>query len=83
MSDVRAHFGNAVRLRRKELGLSQEKLAEQANLHRTYLADVERGERNVSLENIVALIRALELSLSEFFAIYFEESNREQDADDL
>jgi CheY-like chemotaxis protein/DNA-binding XRE family transcriptional regulator len=49
------------------LGLSQETLAERANLHRTYISDVERGERNVSLENIVRLAHALDLSVAALF----------------
>ena len=52
-------FGQAVRDRRIELCLSQEKLAELADLHRTYVADIERGTRNVGLLNIVRLGDAL------------------------
>jgi transcriptional regulator with XRE-family HTH domain len=53
-------FGKAVRARRTALDLSQEKLAELAELHRTYVADIERGSRNVSLLNILRLAAALE-----------------------
>lgn len=73
MSKVKKLYGDAVRKRRYELGWSQEKLAEQAELHRTYVADVERGVRNISLENIIKLTRALELTLAEFFSNYFRE----------
>lgn len=52
-------FGRAVRRRREALGISQEELADRAGLHRTYIGDVERGERNISLVNIVKLARAL------------------------
>ena len=48
-------YGNAIKKRRSELGWSQEELAEVAQLHRTYIADIERGKRNLSLENIVKL----------------------------
>lgn len=52
-------FGMRVRQLRKESGLSQEKLAELSGLHRTYVSGVERGERNVSLLNIIRLSEAL------------------------
>lgn len=52
-------LGANVRKHRDALGLSQEDLAERCGLHRTYVGSVERGERNVSLENIVLLSRAL------------------------
>jgi len=52
-------FGSVVRSFRHALGLSQEDLAEDAGIHRTYIGAVERGERNISLLNIYALARAL------------------------
>ena len=55
------HFGQRVRARRYELGLSQEALAEAAGMHRTYVGSLERGERNVALLNIIRLAEALEL----------------------
>lgn len=54
-----ALFGRNVRRLRTAAGLSQEALADRAGLHRTYVSSVERGNRNVSLENIVALATAL------------------------
>jgi transcriptional regulator with XRE-family HTH domain len=57
--DPRALFGKHVRKLRLRRGLSQEKLAELANLHRNYVGGVERGERNIALLNIVALAHAL------------------------
>lgn len=52
-------FGQRVRTRREKLGWSQMTLAEEAGLHFTYVSSVERGERNVSLHNIVRLAEAL------------------------
>ena len=57
-------FGTAVRTARKGNSLTQQELADRASLHRTYIADIERGRRNVSLVNITALARALEISPS-------------------
>ncbi|MCU1462834.1 MAG: transcriptional regulator [Acidimicrobiales bacterium] len=52
-------LGDRVRARRTELGLSQEDLAAATGLHRTYVGSVERGERNISLLNIVRLADSL------------------------
>lgn len=59
---IRIAFGKIVRAKRVALALSQEKLAEKADLHTNYVGSVERGERNIALENIVALAKALECS---------------------
>lgn len=57
--DVLAAFGNRVRELRRKKGFSQETLAHASGLHRTYVSGVERGERNISLVNIVRLANAL------------------------
>ena len=57
-------LGAMVRELRAQLGVSQEVLAENCDLHRTYIGGIERGERNVSLENIVRLATALKVSPS-------------------
>jgi transcriptional regulator with XRE-family HTH domain len=59
-----------VKRRRYEIGISQEGLAERAGLHRTYVADIERGARNLAIENIEKLAVALEISISDLFASY-------------
>jgi DNA-binding XRE family transcriptional regulator len=58
-TDPTATFGARVRARRVELGMSQEALGMAAGLHRTYIGSLERGERNVSLLNIVRVAEAL------------------------
>lgn len=58
-------FGCRVRELREARGLSQERLAELAHLHRTYIGSVERGERNISLVNIHRIARALDVASSE------------------
>lgn len=55
-------FGAKVRALRDQLGFSQEKLAERSGLHRTYISDVERGARNISLNSINKLAAALQVS---------------------
>lgn len=66
--DVKKPFGASVRSWRNRLGISQEELGGRAGLHRTYVCDVERGARNVSLESIEKLACALEISLSTLFS---------------
>ncbi|MBY0229289.1 MAG: helix-turn-helix transcriptional regulator [Gemmataceae bacterium] len=63
--DVRERFGDAVRARREELELTQEALAGIAGIHRTYLSDIERGSRNVSLLNIEKLAAALSSTMAD------------------
>jgi transcriptional regulator with XRE-family HTH domain len=58
-------FGKALRAKRTELGLSQEKLADLAGLHFTYVSSVERGERNISLENMAKLAKALQCEIQD------------------
>ena len=52
-------FAFHLRRLRTSAGLSQEELADRAGLHRTYISSIERGQRNVSLENIFVLAKAL------------------------
>lgn len=63
--DTLAAFGAAVRAVRIERGVSQERLAELAGVHRTYVGSVERGERNVSLINIARIAHGLDMSAAE------------------
>lgn len=58
-------IGKAIRQRRKEFGISQEELADRSGINRTYIGDVERGERNLALVNIVVFAETLDLTASE------------------
>lgn len=58
-SDPKKLFGQRVRELRLARGVSQEALADEAGVHRTFMGSVERGERNISLENIVKIAKAL------------------------
>jgi transcriptional regulator with XRE-family HTH domain len=64
---ARVTFGRRVRQIRERQGLSQEQLADLASVHRTYMSSVERGQRNVGLDNIISLARALGVSPAQFF----------------
>ncbi|MBL7742577.1 MAG: helix-turn-helix transcriptional regulator [Chitinophagaceae bacterium] len=65
--DIKLKVGQRIKELRKELELSQEALANEAEVDRTYVTDVENGRRNVSLEILERLIKALKVSISEFF----------------
>lgn len=66
---VKKQFGNALRKVRQDKKLSQEALAEISSLHRTYISEVERGDRNISLINIVKLCNSLNIETSDLFKI--------------
>lgn len=75
-NDLKVAFGEAVRKFRVARGLSQEKLAERAGIHRTYIGDVERGLRNIALVNMHRIAAALEIPLSELIG----ETEKREDA---
>ena len=66
-STVKQHLALQLRQLRREKGWSQEKLAEKASMHRTYLAGIERSLRNPSLENLIKLANALGVTLTALF----------------
>ncbi len=66
--DIKKQVGDRVRELREEKGWSQEKLAEKANLHRTYIGQVERGEKNIGIENLVRIAKAVGVPLSAVIA---------------
>ena len=67
MSDLAKIVGQRIRSYRTQLGLSQEKLAELSNYHPTYIGQLERGEKNATLESINRVATALNISLSKLF----------------
>ena len=68
--DIRIKVGNRIRQLRKELLLSQESLAFEAGLDRTYIASVENGKRNLSIMSLEKITVALECSMAEFFETF-------------
>jgi len=64
---VRKAFGKRVRDLRKAKGFSQESFADAVGLHRTYIGAIERGEQNVSLDNIERIAKALKVKLAVLF----------------
>jgi len=60
-------LGGRIRQLKKQRAWSQEKLAEKAKLHWTYVGQVERGERNLTLQSIETISRAFHLKISELF----------------
>ena len=65
--DIKLKVGQRIRELRKQLELSQEALANEAEVDRTYVTDVENGRRNVSVEILEKLIKALQIPIAEFF----------------
>lgn len=63
--DIKLKLGRKIRETRVKEGYSQEELASRCGLHRTYISDIERGERNVSVENIEKIARALKTEPNE------------------
>lgn len=65
--DIKKKFGNQVKKLRLEKGLSQEKLAYEADLDRTYIPSIEKGERNVSIVVIEKIAKALKVKIADLF----------------
>ena len=70
MVALRELFGKTLRSLREEAGLTQEEVADRADIHWTYLSQVEGGKRNPGLENIVYLAKAIGVTPSEFFTAF-------------
>lgn len=67
MSEIAKIVGQRIRNYRTQQHLSQETLAEKANLHSTYIGQLERGEKNATLESIEKITSALKISMSQLF----------------
>ena len=65
--DILKRFGLTIKRLREKKGISQEKLGEISDLHRTYIGMVERAERNITLKNIEKIAKALETDISKVF----------------
>lgn len=63
----RRMLGENIRSKRKSIGYSQERLAEKADLHPTYISDVERGEETISVDSLFRIARALKTPLRDLF----------------
>ena len=67
MNDINKDVGLNIRKIREDKGLSQEKLAALADLHRTYIGQIERGEKNIGLKNLEKIAKALHVNIKELF----------------
>ena len=67
MSSMRQKFGRAVRRLRVDAGFSQESFADEIGVHRTFMGSVERGETNISLDNIARIAKGLRMTLADLF----------------
>lgn len=67
---INKFFGKKISELRKEKGFSQEKLALEANIDRTYISDIEKGNRNISLEILDKLSKTLNIHISQIFKDY-------------
>jgi len=67
MEDIQSKLGKRIRALRNAKNVSQEALALHSGLHRTYISDIERGIRNVSVKNIEKIAKALNVSIAEIF----------------
>ncbi|PFR94434.1 XRE family transcriptional regulator [Bacillus cereus] len=71
-------IGNNIRVIRKGKGLSQEELAFKASLHPTYIGQVERGEKNITIVTLSVILKALEVTLEHFFSFIEPNVSKEE-----
>ena len=80
MSEIATIVGQRLRQRRQELGYSQELTSEKAGLHPTYIGQVERGEKNATIESIEKICIALDLPLEDLFNKIITTSSKQKTA---
>jgi transcriptional regulator with XRE-family HTH domain len=68
MADLLVRLGDRIRTLRKKRGWTQVEMAEKVGIDRSFLADVERGKRNVSILNVELVAKGLKVSLSQLFS---------------
>ena len=68
MTDISKKIGRRIRELRQDRGLSQEQLAFEADLHRAYIGQIERGEKNIGVRNLEKIAKALKVSMKELFS---------------
>jgi transcriptional regulator with XRE-family HTH domain len=67
-AELQKKLGAVIRACRHQLGITQEELAWRADIHRTYIADIERGARNVTLRSVANVAKALQVTIGDLFA---------------
>lgn len=67
MAEINKKVGNNIKLSRKRRGWSQEQLALEADLHRAYIGQIERGEKNIGLQNLKKIAEALNIDVKKLF----------------
>lgn len=76
-------FGGKLRQIRLERGMTQERLAEKAGIHPTYVGGIERGERNVGLDNILKIARALDVPPTRLFEDFEEHRGHHEEHQEI
>ena len=69
LESAQKKLGEVIRRKRVELGFSQEALADECGVHRTYMGSIERGERNISLLNILRVAKVLGMKTSDLLSL--------------
>ena len=77
MNNIAVDDGQRIRVLRIRRGLTQEELAEKADLHTTYIGQIERGEKNMTITSMEKILEALDVPFSEFFEHFDSRDSRE------